>query len=78
MNEKNKATNFLLIGFGPHSKRIFHPIFELVASDSTLILKAAVDLQSKQGRIEKYLDRKVVQPEMYYLNNDEPIEDSAK
>ncbi|MEZ8363706.1 Gfo/Idh/MocA family oxidoreductase [Vibrio cyclitrophicus] len=75
MNENNKKINFLLIGFGPHSKRIFHPIFENITNDSTLVLKAAIDLKSKQGRVEKYLDGKVVQPEMYYLNNDEPVQD---
>ncbi|BFN30942.1 hypothetical protein VHTUMSATKI_11370 [Vibrio harveyi] len=76
MIKKNKKINFLLIGFGPHSKRIFHPIFEKIANDSTLVLKAAIDLQSKQKRIETYLEGKVVQPEMHYLNNDEPIQDS--
>ncbi|HDO1322796.1 TPA: Gfo/Idh/MocA family oxidoreductase [Aeromonas veronii] len=67
--------NFLLIGFGPHSKRIFYPIFEEISNDSSLVLKAAIDLESKREIIEQYIGGRKVQPEMHYLNNDEPIQD---
>ena len=75
MNNKNNKLNFLLIGFGPHSKRIFHPIFEQSTSNTSISLKAGIDLLSKKERVENYLNGKDVQPEMYYLSNDEPIQD---
>ncbi len=75
MNNKNKTLNFLLIGFGPHSKRIFHPIFEQSTTNQSIALKAGVDLTSKKERIENYLAHKSVQPKMFYLSNDEQVQD---
>ncbi|MDE1497130.1 hypothetical protein KKJ25_19910 [Xenorhabdus bovienii] len=69
MLNSNHTVNLLLIGFGPHSKRIYYPLLEDAMDDPKLNLCAAVDLISEKKNVELYLSGKMLQPEVTYLNN---------
>ena len=42
-----KRKNILLIGFGPHSKRIYYPLIEKLSNKVNIKLVAAIDLEEK-------------------------------
>ncbi|WP_023640438.1 Gfo/Idh/MocA family oxidoreductase [Dickeya zeae] len=69
MLTNNDAVNLLLIGFGPHAKRIYYPLLEISCEDPTLNLCAAVDFISTKPGIEAYLAGKKLQPEVIYFND---------
>ncbi len=47
--------NLLLIGFGPHAKRIYYPVCERDGKVYNIQLVYAVDLEEKRSDISKYL-----------------------
>ncbi|WP_421321906.1 hypothetical protein [Aeromonas veronii] len=67
--KSNKCINLLLIGFGPHSKRIYYPLLELSADDQDLNLCAAVELESSRTSVDNYLLDKHLKPEMIYIDD---------
>ncbi len=69
MSQQVSTINLLLIGFGPHAKRIYHPLLEIAAEDPELNLCCAVDLESAKENIKFYIEDKNVKPEMIYLEN---------
>ncbi|WP_340618450.1 Gfo/Idh/MocA family oxidoreductase [Xenorhabdus entomophaga] len=69
MLANNYTVNLLLIGFGPHSKRIYYPLLEDAIYNPELNLCAVVDLLSEKENIELYLSGKILQPEVTYLND---------
>lgn len=61
-------TNILLIGIGPHAKRIYLPLLELFNKDKNIILKAIVDIKEKQSEIEAYYSKAYGQmPRSYFI-----------
>lgn len=67
-------TNILLIGIGPHSKRIYLPLIEKYRQQYDLDLKAIVEIAEKREDIEEYLTLKGYSPDIYfvdYKNEDE-------
>lgn len=50
--------NLLLIGLGPHAKRIYYPICQLNSDTYNIQLVYAVDLEEKRNDITKYLTGK--------------------
>ena len=58
MNEKG----ILLIGLGPHARRIYYPLVEKYASEYGLKVPLIVDLESQQEIIKAYLVERSLQP----------------
>ncbi|CDG18667.1 hypothetical protein [Xenorhabdus doucetiae] len=69
MINNNLIVNLLLIGFGPHDKRIYYPLLEEEINNPQLNLCAAVDLISEKSNIESYLSDKKLKPEIIYLGD---------
>lgn len=63
-----KTVNLLLIGVGPHARRIYVPALFKLAEDFPVRLIAAVDLKSQKKSIENYLQSNGYDLEMLYLN----------
>lgn len=63
-----KIVNLLLIGVGPHARRIYVPALFKLAEDFSVRLIAAVDLKSQKKSIENYLQSNGYDLEMLYLN----------
>ncbi|OKP00016.1 hypothetical protein Xedl_03486 [Xenorhabdus eapokensis] len=63
----NFIVNLLLIGFGPHAKRIYYPLLEGEIDNPQLNLCAAIDLISEKSNIELYLSDKRLKPEVIYF-----------
>lgn len=61
----------LLIGLGPHAKRIYFPIMQKWGKDFNAELECAVDLESKKEDIQNYLKDKGVNLSTYYLPDKE-------
>ncbi len=70
----HSAINFLILGFGPHTKRIYHPLLELSAQDDEVNLCAAVDLKSAEQKAREYLKDKNVRPELHFIDSTEVTE----
>ena len=72
----------LLIGLGPHAKRIYFPIMQKWGKDFNAELECAVDLESKKEDIQNYLKDKGVNLSTYYLPDKEvnynKLSDSVK
>lgn len=53
-----KKINILIIGFGPHAKRIYYPICKNDGRKYHINLAYAIDLENKKSDIETYLKEK--------------------
>jgi len=60
--------NLLLIGVGPHARRIYVPAFFKLADDFAVRMVAAVDLKRQKDSIDSYLKDKGYDLEMLYLD----------
>ena len=59
----------MLIGFGPHAKRIYYPLLELAHDEKSLNLPVAVDFISAKPDIEEYIFQRLLKPEIIYIDN---------
>lgn len=58
----------MLIGLGPHARRIYYPIFEKDGAERRFNIPFAVDLESQRDVVETYLgQRRGPKPEMHYV-----------
>lgn len=64
-----KTANVLLIGVGPHARRIYVPALFTFASDLPVRLVAAVDLERQKDTIDTYLQEQGYALEMLYLDS---------
>lgn len=64
-----KTVNILLIGVGPHARRIYVPALFAFASDLPVRLLAGVDLKCQKDTIDKYLQEQKYQMEMLYFDS---------
>ncbi len=65
--ENEKTKKIMLIGLGPHSKRIYYPLIEKYASKMNFELTIVVDLENKKEDILKYLQDKKLKPELIFI-----------
>lgn len=63
-----KAVNVLLIGVGPHARRIYVPALFTFASNLPVRLIAAVDLKRQKDTVDTYLRDQGYELEMLYLD----------
>lgn len=63
-----KQINLLLIGLGPHAKRIYFPFIENTGRKFNIQLLAVVDLKSKEKDIYNYLENKKLSPNTIFLD----------
>lgn len=64
-----KTVNLLLIGVGPHARRIYVPALFTFASEFPIRLVAAVDLNRQKGTVDTYLQEHNYGLEMLYLDS---------
>lgn len=64
-----KTVNVLLIGVGPHARRIYVPALFKFAAEFPVRLVAAVDLKRQKDTIDKYLQDQSYGLEMLYLDS---------
>jgi hypothetical protein len=64
-----KPVNTLLIGVGPHARRIYVPALFKIASELQVSLIAAVDLERQKDTINTYLQDQGYELEMLYLDS---------
>jgi predicted dehydrogenase len=64
-----KTVNVLLIGVGPHARRIYVPALFKLASDLPIRLVAAVDLKRQKDTIDAYLQGQGYELEMLYFDS---------
>jgi predicted dehydrogenase len=63
-----KTVNLLLIGVGPHARRIYVPALFTFASNFPVRLAAAVDLKRQRDTVDTYLQEQKYEMEMSYLD----------
>ena len=59
--------NLILIGLGPHARRIYYPLLEKYARQYDLRLRLVVDLQDQESRIRQYLAGRPLQPDRLFF-----------
>jgi len=65
--------NYILVGLGPHSKRIYYPFLEKYQRHYDLRLKLLVELDSQKENVVKFLDKRILQPEkIFYIEDNAP------
>lgn len=64
-----KTTNILLIGVGPHARRIYVPALQKFASELPIKLVAAVDLKRQKNVIDLFLKEQGYELEVLYLDS---------
>ena len=69
LNKFMKNLNILLIGFGPHARRIYYPIIKNEEKSLNAKIVYAVDLQSQKQIIEEYLQKRSEIIPIYYIKN---------
>jgi len=65
----NKTINLLLIGFGPHARRIYYPIITNETDKFNTKIVCAVDLKSQKKVIDEYLSKRNETLPVYYIKN---------
>lgn len=60
----------ILIGLGPHAKRIYYPLIEKLSSEMNFKLVMVVDLEEKRDDIEKYLHGKNIDAELFFISSE--------
>ncbi len=65
---KMETSNVLLIGLGPHARRIYAPALFTFALNLPVRLVAAVDLLGQKDTIDDYLKKQKYKLDMMYLN----------
>lgn len=64
--------NFVLVGLGPHAKRIYYPFLEKHRARYAIRLKLLIELESQSRRVAEFLDRRSLRPEkILYLPDSE-------
>ena len=59
----------ILVGLGPHARRIYYPLLEKYAARYDLRLLLVVDLQDQENTIRTFLQGKALQPEQLYFGD---------
>ncbi|MCB9798559.1 Gfo/Idh/MocA family oxidoreductase [Candidatus Nomurabacteria bacterium] len=67
-----KTVNVLVIGVGPHARRIYVPAFFKLAKDYPVKLVAAVDISPQKDLIDNYITDNEYDMEMLYLDPFDP------
>lgn len=57
----------LLIGFGPHAKRIYFPLIEKFSKEMNFELVLAVDLEEKREDLERYLAERELNTDILFI-----------
>jgi hypothetical protein len=66
----SRMKNLILVGLGPHARRIYYPLVEKHHERHDIHLKLVIDLESQRMTIEDYLRAKKIQPEkVLYLKD---------
>ena len=63
--------NMLLIGLGPHAKRIYFPLLEECHNKLGINLSGLIDLESQRDKTEDYLRDKTNQPKLLFVTEEE-------
>ena len=65
------ANNIILLGLGPHAKRVYYPIMEKFGHQEDAEIIFGVDLEEKRSDIQSFLYSRDKKMEMYYLSPEE-------
>lgn len=65
--------NYILIGLGPHAKRIYFPFLEKYQKRYNIRLKLLIELESQSAKVEGFLKERKLYPEkiIYISDNEE-------
>lgn len=64
--------NIILVGLGPHAKRIYYPFLEKHRATFGIALKLLVELESQSSKTAEFLDQRILRPEkILYLQDNE-------
>lgn len=69
------ATDIILIGLGPHTRRIYYPLLEKHARQYGIRLRLVVDVADQERRIRRYLAGRSLQPGQLLLVDGERRDD---
>lgn len=72
MQGKHKI-NLIIVGVGPHSKRVYVPILRKLSSKYNIDIKLGIDLKEKQADIEAYLKDLGIKLNMLYIDPFNPL-----
>ncbi len=62
--------NYILVGLGPHAKRIYYPFLEKHGARFDIRLKLLIELENQSKQVTAFLRERVLQPEkVVYLPN---------
>ncbi len=59
--------NYILIGLGPHAKRIYYPFLEKYQPKYNINLKLIVDLKNQKSKISQFIKERKLKPEKIVL-----------
>lgn len=64
--------NYILIGLGPHAKRIYYPFLEKHQARYGICLKLLIELKTQSSNVEKFLAGRNLRPEkIFYIKDNE-------
>lgn len=66
----------ILVGLGPHAKRIYYPLLEKFSNIMNFKLVLIVDLEEKREDIKKYLDSRKSNTELFFIPQEKKTYDS--
>ncbi|MES2668516.1 MAG: Gfo/Idh/MocA family oxidoreductase [Patescibacteria group bacterium] len=56
---KGTEINIMIIGFGPHAKRIYYPIIKNLSDRFDVHIRCVVDLEQKKFEVENFLEKQL-------------------
>ena len=62
--------NYIIIGLGPHAKRIYYPFLEKYGNEYKVSIRLIVDLKSQSQKIKNYVKGRKIKPKEIFLLKD--------
>ncbi len=70
--------NYILVGLGPHAKRIYYPFLEKHRAHYGIRLKLLIELESQSRNVAEFLKNRILQPEkIFYIRDAETARSGA-
>lgn len=71
---KLNGNNIMLVGCGPHAKRIYIPLFKKYHKKFDLSLKVVIDIEKNKGELTQYWAKEEINPELYFVDHNSKFE----
>ncbi len=72
-DKERTMKQYILVGLGPHAKRIYYPFLEKHQEKYVIKLRLLIELDSQQSKVNNFVKDRSLKPEEIFFVEDNPI-----